>query len=585
MDGYSDILAHRALNYWRPIDISTYLGLRLFLLQVHSSKSSNFIKNYLLEKMPLRQSSRYRHFLRFKGISPVGEIEYRDMYGASPSSALSEAYVISLIHASDVLPDRPFVYSYRWACGGKGRLYEYFFSGYRKRNEKVAELLRQDTDYRVIANDIRRFYPSINNPEMTNKLISMCRHQLDSGVREKQQNLTEHLLLDLTKLAPRGVPIGPGIGHVLGNLALAAIDREMHQHLNDRYLRYVDDIFMVVHKKDVAGVQRKLKSLLCSQGFDLNEDKFDVLSSEEWLDAFQKKEEVKAGDDFSELLGRIGACLMWTPGFPEDLGKCFVDAGIAMPLGRLVADKNYSGYHRYLRFLYKTTDSFKRIVRQSPNQTPVGILSDIQSLRARFSEYAAKIQVSREESRPLLRKLQIQRLRFLLNRLLYLTRYNDYPSLVTLAPNISEFYEFRVLLDSLVNRSLDKLIKIPGPAISTFASLSQELKLGKFGMPNQKIDAPAIRDSLGFLAAFGVLDPPEEWIRTLPFKEQEYFRFCGFQRSDARALRDFSYEDELRSIQLNHDLSLDRQTIARTRFSRREELGLDALMMGDDGVY
>lgn len=109
MNTLSNTLSVRALNHWRGYSIPTYLGLRMLLRQVPKSGGSNFLTEYLLRKLPLRKSGRYRSFLRFKGLLASGEINNREMYAASPSTALAEAYALSLLSEIKSLQNRPYV--------------------------------------------------------------------------------------------------------------------------------------------------------------------------------------------------------------------------------------------------------------------------------------------------------------------------------------------------------------------------------------------------------------------------------------------------------------------------------------------
>jgi hypothetical protein len=234
-----------------------------------------------------------------------------------------------------------------------------------------------------------------------------------------------------------------------------------------------------------------------------------------------------------------------------------------------------------MKYLVLTQKSYKQIYRHVTSESSDSISSDIQFLYDQFYESAKKIQVS-SINRPLISKLQIQRLRFLLNRLLYLTPYSNYSQLLNLAPEIVDFHEYRVLLNSLINKSVNELIKIPGPAISTFASVFQELNMGKISLDSKLQNNRATLDSVSTLVAFGVLTAPTEWIDQWELNDREYIRFCSFDPIKSRVLNDFSYEDEMRTLQLNSNSSL-RQSLMSTRFSDLEKINLDALTLSDDG--
>jgi len=66
-------------------------------------------------------------------------------------------------------------------------------------------------------------------------------------------------------------------------------------------------------------------------------------------------------------------------------------------------------------------------------------------------------------------------------------------------------------------------------------------------------------------------------IRQLSPTEKEYMNFCLFEHTQSRALDNFSYEDELRSLRLNIDDPELRHLLITTRFSDNESIDLDAV--------
>ena len=356
----------------------------------------------------------------------------------------------------------------------------------------------------------------------------------------------------------------------------------MHTILKERYFRYVDDILMVLEKDEIPIMQTRLERLLDEEGFALNPDKHDVISSSDWLDNLRSPEEGFAGQRFEQLLDRIKLYLWHRPSKKDELSECFKEKGIAMPIQRFAVNVTYGRYHRYMRYLVNTTSIYKRIIRELKYENASTLMSDVSYLCGEFSRIASGIQIGRANGHPLMRKLQAQRLRYLLNRLLYLTPIIDYVKLLGLAPEIVEFYEYRLAVNSLITKSIDELIKIPGPAISAFASIVKELELGGIRFDTSQLDSRSVLDSLATLLAFDVVEPPESWIEQLTPSNREYVNFCIFEPLSSRAIRDFSYEDELRSLQINVDPSL-RQALMTTRFSDLENINLDALLMSAYG--
>jgi hypothetical protein len=579
MDKFSNTLSVRALNHWRAYSIPAYLGLRMLLQQVPKSGASNFLTEYLLNKLPLRKSGRYRCFLRFKGFSASGEIDNREMYAASPSTALAEAYALSLLSEISTLQNRPYVYSYLWPTSKTaGRSFTYFYSGYRERNARITDLLAKNAALTLVSEDIRSFYPSIDQQAALRSLIN----HLDGIEETKHRDFVESTCRQLTTCTTEGVPVGPALSHVLANLALERLDHEMYTLLKERYFRYVDDILMVLEKDEIPTVRARLEELLGEEGFELNPDKHDVVSSSDWLDNLHSPEEIFAGRQFDQLLNRIGLYLWDSPTRKDELAERFREKGIAMPIQRFALNVTYGRYHRYMKYLVNTTNIYRRIVLELKHENTSTIMSDVSHLYREFIRIASRIQIASDNDHQITKKLQAQRLRYLLNRLVYLTPLTDYEKLLGLAPDILEFYEYRSVIQSLITKSIDELIKIPGPAISTFASITKELELGEIKFDTSRLDSQSVLDSIATLLAFGVVELPESWIERLIPLDREYIDFCRFKPLASRQLTDFSYEDELRSLQINVDPSLQ-HLLMTTRFSDLENINLDALLMSAYG--
>lgn len=184
----------------------------------------------------------------------------------------------------------------------------------------------------------------------------------------------------------------------------------------------------------------------------------------------------------------------------------------------------------------------------------------------------------------MVRRLRVQRLRFLLNRSLYLLPSTRYEDLIKLAPDVDEFFEFRSSVQAILDRTADPVLPLPGPAVSAFASLCNE-----FGCNNEISYEPDLLNSKGSidsvctLASLGILTPPSNWIDKLPKTDAEMVRFCTLLSPTERDLRDHSYEDELRTLQLGESKEII-ESILTTRFNDLEQVNLDALLLDGYGA-
>jgi hypothetical protein len=131
-----------------------------------------------------------------------------------------------------------------------------------------------------------------------------------------------------------GIPIGPALSHILGNLALEQVDEEMYEQMHERYLRYVDDILLVAEKTEVPSLEKKLRQLLEEQKLTLNENKHDTVTSSEWLGNLPNPEDNIVGKKFDQLINRIHLYLWWKPSVKNELSEYLSKQGIAMPIQR-----------------------------------------------------------------------------------------------------------------------------------------------------------------------------------------------------------------------------------------------------------
>lgn len=107
--------------------------------------------------------------------------------------------------------------------------------------KNLTNLLSEDIEYYIIKLDINKFFSSINNNELLNKIE-----------RSSLLNSVEyHILYDLLKKSPSGLPEGISISNYLSELYLESFDirlKKVH-HRIAFYSRYVDDIIMVINGK------------------------------------------------------------------------------------------------------------------------------------------------------------------------------------------------------------------------------------------------------------------------------------------------------------------------------------------------
>ncbi len=568
-------IAVRALNYWRPLYIPTYVGLRLLLNQLSGIPIEQFLNDVLRRKILSRQLPRYRRFAQFKARLPSGDVELREFFAASPTSALAEAFTLQVLSKVKALANRPNVYSYRWPQrDAEGRFFSYFFSGYRERRDKVTELLHKNSRYVVAVYDIRRFYPSINKSAIIERLYSYIA-TLEDKVLSSFVRATSEQIMDIPT---NGIPIGPALSHVFANIAMEKVDYYMSSFLEDRYLRYVDDIFLVLLPGEIDDTQSKLEDLVHEEGFTLHDEKFDVVTKEEWLNSLPTSKEEQLYKRFETFIQRIKLFLWLKPKRFQTLQEKFGDLGSSLPLRKFFVDAQYGRFHRFMRGVFRTTKWGRQEILQLHEESEGSLLTEAMQLRKAFQFTAEQLTNTDLPQIGMARRSMMQRVRYLLNRLLYLVPINEFPLLISLAPNIDELYEYRSLVQAIIEKQLALIVNMPGATASTFSSICQQQKFRLSPYDKELLNSEGALDSLCILATFGILEPPLAWLKTLPKLDEKMVRSCMLSIPEQRVLDDHSYEDEVTSLQLGEKPDRIRE-IFNSRYSDLEAINLDGLFL------
>lgn len=575
------ITSVRALNFWRPLFLPTYLGLRIFLNQLDDINLDKFLYNFLFRKVKNRQLPRYRKFFQFKGKSDEKNYIYREFFAASPTSAISEAYCLKLLSTITTLENRKNVYSYRWPqhdCDG--RCFSYFFSGYKERRDNVTEMLKNGENYTVFVYDIKKIYPSIDKEIIRKRLANHLEQLHDENDRAYANNICNNIL----NICNNGIPVGPAPAHIFGNIALEIVDKYMTDLLGNRYLRYVDDIFLVLKNDESKKVHNRLTDLIESEGLKLHENKYDEMSKDDWLTSISGAEEEQLSLEFDSFIQRIKLFLWWKAEKFEEIESAFKELAIPIPLKRFFIDSQYGRFHRFMHGILRTTNWGLKIISQLHKENPNRLSSEAIQLRKTFQRSIENLLEIELPKKGMKRRWIVQKLRFLLNRLIYLTPINDYKKLLYLAPEVEEFYEYRVLVKSIIDKNIDEIIKIPGAIVSTFASVCQhsdELKIKAYDP--KLFESKGAFESFCILSLYGIVDPPKSWIEKMKDNDSELMNFCRLSISSKRMLKDFSFEDEVRTLQLGTKKNKIKE-IFDTRYSDQEAIILDGLLLSKYGA-
>ncbi len=454
-------------------------------------------------------SWRYNSFEIVKDAAKNKPPTYRNCITGSPLTTLAEAYVLSLMAKQAAFTVPPCAYSYLWPDAGMaGRNFEHFLDGYEQRNLRVAELLAAAPDHMAVVADLKAFYPSVDRQRLRDKVAARLGQIQDTAASGPIRKFAEAFL---SLPIPRtGLPIGPNLSHVLGHLALESVDRAMMEKYGERYLRYVDDVIVVCPKAEAGNALATLRQALDAEGLTLNEAKEDTVEPTTWTDECVSFSTQGDGESFESLLEAITVFLVFSPKSADVLHKRFRDEGFSLPIARLCSLARSERYQAHFMGQLSRFGGWWAWVK-SWFATETSLIETARSIRSRLLKQAERLAEKETPTTPMRRRWYAQKRRYVLNRLLYLLPPQELPRLMQLTPDIDEFVESRVVLESLISGDATNILKYPGRVVSTLCQLWPEhhpATAPKVVWP--KTGSRADAESATHLGLFLSLAPPEE---------------------------------------------------------------------------
>jgi len=185
---------------------------------------------------------------------------------------------------------------------------------------------------------------------------------------------------------------------------------------------------------------------------------------------------------------------------------------------------------------------------------------------------------------PTSRRWHVQKLRYLTNRAFYLFPSAELEFLVGPLGKLPEFAETVALLQLLVGSDVYPILKMPGAALTAGCGV-----LRQAGRRLPKIErleevTPAVVESLAIILTFDVCDVADDLIENLEPDARDFLYFCAGRRQTQRTRPNFTYIDEIRSLQMSQVDEVKFSKI-ENRFSEHEAVVLDALDIGGDYDY
>lgn len=559
-----------------------YVAIRYMVETVIGRHDSAWMTSALPRKFSQRKEARFHSALKFKRMSVEGLTEYREFMVPSPTVALTESVVLAHLSQCQSFVKPACVYSYLWPQNVETSPFnfEHYVSGYKARNKAIANFVEMHPHHSLIVSDIEKFYPNIRRETVRARFKLSLE---DSNLSEEMRETAIHLLEQLFTLVPgdKGVATGPCLSHVVGDIALREIDRSLSRQFPNAYFRYVDDIVIAVPKGTEAETLTILRNLVAAEGLTIQEEKNEVIPGTEWEEHGPHHSAGIRENSFEALTFLIKAYLSRHPSGKSSLAEVFDQRGYSIPLERFAASAKNEEFTRRLRRF------FRRgwwVAIRGFVATEKDVLARAEAVKA---DTLANLKLLLNLPPPngaTRRKWHVQRLRYHTNRALYLCPDVELQFLVPSLAQYPEFVETIALLRVLTGGDLEALLHLPGAAVSACGGIlaSKGRKLPK--LEQLQGDGPEVVESLSSLVLFGVCEIGDRLLETLDADSRDFLLFCEGTAQARRERRDFSYLDEIRSLQMSRRPE-DKFVMINNRLSDSEGVVLDALDIGDDYDY
>lgn len=564
----------RALNYWRPYHLETYLGIRFIAESNIVSSNGDWLRHCLTRKLETRQGTRGFYFPRYKGLGTNGNAETRDFTASSPINALGEALVLHYMRDAFAFRNRDFVYSYLWPENGNShRIFDHYMRGYSRRNSAIRKCLTSDPEKIVLIADIRQFYPSISREYLKSLVSAIPRDQWG-----RHPDLArKHFDIFLETAPGKGLPIGPATSHLLANLALEQLDSVLSGHFPEHYFRYVDDIALVIRESEITSTLSLLRDQLGIIGLTLNETKTDVVPAKTWIAHCPQYKYDKAS--FDALLTTATLSCALDPAKAESLSEVCREMGLLLPNNRL---RDRSRSNRVRRWLHVLISKELLDTAAAHNLNAPQFKVELFNIRNQLLRDLRNIEDIDESSSPMLQRWRLQKKRYILNRLFYVTPIEELPGLMQFLENEPELTETRALLIAAINRTAAPLLEYPGPAVAAFCAVASNL--GTISIKSDRLSAPTSTNIavIATMLTAGAINLEADF----DVQSKTDRRLIDFSqgRSIPRTEWNIDFLYELESLRSGYKASQINQFLT-TRFDWNEDLALEALFIGGDTYY
>lgn len=581
-----DILALRALNACRLIHKPSYVALRALFNGNDVIRRLLWISKIVEHKARIRQNWTYHNYPVFKEFNKDSKTpDYRIFTIGSPLTLMVEAYILDCLSREEAFKFSPHIYSYLWPKSPRStRSYLYYHNGYASRNVHISNLLISLPNHVALVTDIRRFYPSIS----WKALIPRLENRLTKVHNSTTARIVHRFVEGLKETNKDGIPVGPEISHVLGNIALERVDEILTERYGHFYCRYVDDIVIVCDQKDSKTVRANLEEVVRREGFELNEDKTDIVTASDWLKYSPTNQSLNERESFSKFMEDLSLYIALKPYKAEGLKKAFRSEGFSIPIDRLRTQIRYGPFWEFL------LSKFSKLIRtmhlgDASGQGLLGaaniweasdndFITRANKLRQVKLQYFITHMSQRENLKGTRARWEAQRFRYYLYRLLYLHSKSTFNELLSYIPTDLEYESQRILLESLSSGNILGILKLPGASVSAFCELFDGNKI-------EISSTELIETNQATLESTAAISTCHEIDIQQPINSSEYsessllINLLLKQSKHKEAIKRGSYIEEVAA--LTYDLSSEKlRELGTTRLEHRETPALDTLYFG-----
>jgi len=464
-------LALRALNEYRRVSPFTYLSLRYTLLST-AAQSDRWAKELAPEIFLRRDGTAYLPCRQYKHITERGGFEYRSLHFPCANEALAEAALLAhCAEAGGPFAPTDDVFSYHLAAATSGEgSFKAYFKLFSARQNAIGKACHERPNDIVLYADIKSFYPSVSLGRARAAWLGACRK---AGVEAEWQMLGVRLMeeqravqkAEKQKTVRFGLLVGPMFSHVLGNLVLLEFDQKMRSKYPKRYFRYVDDIALVIPKKEKDAALNFIRERLKKIGLKLNKKKICHLNAQEWKAAAPHQTldydgEIHRTDDegWMKFIDLLKCFLMANPRHASGLAKTLRDAEVRISIphySAIIQDAEY--VERFSR--RRHSKAFQQKVEGASIQS---IVNEAKTLGILYRKEFNQAWQEFKAADSMRRKWLLSRIRYVLGRLILVAPENELGVLAKELEAHKDLSEYEAIFKALVTRDVSELLRFSG---------------------------------------------------------------------------------------------------------------------------